>query len=152
MPSTLTAVFFIVLQLTQNIGCYAECRCGKKPNIWETVKETVGGTSTSELLKYGAVAGAAVAATPLLVSAAGFGAGGIAAGSFAASVQSAWFGGAISGVTGSVFAGLQGIGAAGLGAAGKVAVASASSAAYKVYDTIAGGSEDEDCDCCQPQN
>ncbi|GBN07394.1 hypothetical protein AVEN_146600-1 [Araneus ventricosus] len=51
MPSTLTAVFFIVLQLTQNIGCYAECRCGKKSNIWDSVKETVSGASTSELLR-----------------------------------------------------------------------------------------------------
>ncbi|XP_055934749.1 interferon alpha-inducible protein 27, mitochondrial-like [Argiope bruennichi] len=160
MPSSRIAKSFIVLQLTQlNIGCYAECRCGKKSSYWDTVKETVSGASKSELLLYGvktaAVAGAAVVATPLLVSAAGFGAGGIAAGSAAAAVQSAWFGGTISGITGTAFAALQSIGAAGLGFVGKTAVVSSSGLAVKVYDAIKGGSDDENCDCCteiQPRN
>ncbi|GBO07717.1 hypothetical protein AVEN_8170-1, partial [Araneus ventricosus] len=54
----------------------------------------------------------------------------------------------ISGITGGMFAGLQSIGAAGLGAAGKAAIVSASSAAVKLYDTVTGGSDEEDCDCC----
>ncbi|GBO07719.1 General transcription factor II-I repeat domain-containing protein 2A [Araneus ventricosus] len=99
-------------------------------------------------VKTAAVAGAAVVATPVLVSAAGFGAGGIAAGSVATGVQATWFGGTIRGITGGMFAGLQSIGAAGLGAAGKAAIESASSATFKLNDTVTGGSDEEDCDCC----
>ncbi|GBM76401.1 hypothetical protein AVEN_48392-1 [Araneus ventricosus] len=158
MPSTVTAVFFIFLQLTQNIGCYAECHCGKRSNVRDSVKKAGGGASAGELLMNGiktvVVAGAAVVAAPVVLTAAGFGAGGIAAGSLAAGVQSTWFSGTINGITGWMFSGLQSIGAGGLGAAGKVAISKTTEAAVQIYDTFRDGSDDENCDCrpeVQPQ-
>ena len=63
-------------------------------------------------LAVGAAAGtAAVAATPLVLSAAGFTAVGIAAGSLAASIQSVVYGGA----AGGMFAAIQSAGVAGIG-------------------------------------
>ncbi|XP_020915344.1 interferon alpha-inducible protein 27-like protein 2 isoform X2 [Exaiptasia diaphana] len=86
----------------------------------------------------------AVAATPIVLGAAGFTGAGVAAGSLAAGVQSAVYGGAVA--SGSVFAGLQGVGAAGLGVAAKTAVFStgAATAAY-VKDKLAPCAERPKC-------
>lgn len=70
-----------------------------------------------------AVGAAAVAATPLVLSAAGFTAAGVAGGSAAAGIQSAVYGGAVG--SGSVFAVLQSAGAAGVGWGAKVAISAA---------------------------
>ena len=59
-----------------------------------------------------AVGTAAVAATPVVLSAAGFTAGGIAVGSAAASVQSVLYGSTVA--SGSIFAVLQSAGVAGV--------------------------------------
>ncbi|XP_073249240.1 uncharacterized protein [Porites lutea] len=59
-----------------------------------------------------AVGTAAVAATPVVLSAAGFTAGGIAVGSAAASVQSVLYGSTVA--SGSIFAALQSAGVAGI--------------------------------------
>ena len=61
-----------------------------------------------------AVGTAAVAATPVVLSAAGFTAGGIAVGSAAASVQSVLYGSTVA--TRSIFAALQSAGVAGISA------------------------------------
>ena len=75
---------------------------------------------------FGFAAGAAaVAAAPVILSAAGFTAGGVAAGSVAAGVQSAVYGGTIG--SASIFAALQSAGAAGIGLIGKFAVFSTAS-------------------------
>ena len=60
----------------------------------------------------------AVAAAPVVLSAAGFTSGGIALGSFAASVQSTFYGGAASGA----FAALQSAGMAGIGSTASAAI------------------------------
>ncbi|GFQ72965.1 hypothetical protein TNCT_481741 [Trichonephila clavata] len=151
MFSTLRVIVLIFLCLTQNI-CYCSNSCGKdkkaQQNIWDTVKETVSEASKNDLLKFGlktgAVAGAALVGTPLVLAAAGFGAGGIAAGSLAAAIQGTWFGGTIAGTSGTVFAALQGMGAAGLGGAAKTAIVAATGAGVKVYDTLKGGKSNDE--------
>lgn len=65
-----------------------------------------------------AVGTAAVAATPLVLSAVGFGAGGVAAGSMAAGIQSTVYGGATSGM----FAAVQSAGVAGIGSTASAAI------------------------------
>ncbi|GFQ85068.1 hypothetical protein TNCT_180781 [Trichonephila clavata] len=114
----------------------------------DTVKETVSEASENDLLKFGlttgAIAGAAIVATPLVLTAAGFGAGGIAAGSLAATIQGTWFGGTIAGTSGTVFGVLQGMGAAGLGGAAKTAIVAATGAGVKVYDTLKGGKSNDE--------
>ena len=74
-----------------------------------------------------AVGVGAVAATPFVLSAAGFTAGGVAASSLAAGVQSAVYGGAVGST--SIFAALQSAGAAGMGVVAKVIIGSAAGGA-----------------------
>ena len=80
-------------------------------------------SSASNLLPYAAVgvaAGtAAVAATPLVLSAAGYTAGGATAGSVTAFIQSV-YGGSVA--SGGAFAFLQSAGAAGIGTASRAAI------------------------------
>lgn len=69
----------------------------------------------------GIVAGTtAIAAAPVVISAAGFTSAGVAAGSLAAGVQSVFYGGAVGSTT--IFAGLQSAGAAGIGLGTNVAI------------------------------
>ena len=79
---------------------------------------------------------AAVAATPVVLSAAGFTAGGIAAGSFAASVQSVFYGSSVA--TGSVFAALQSAGVAGIGTTASAAIGGVTGAAAMLVKKIGG--------------
>ncbi|GBM76389.1 hypothetical protein AVEN_48383-1 [Araneus ventricosus] len=65
MPSTSIAVFFMVLQLTQNIGCHAECfqcNCRKEGNFENTAGKTSSEKARSPLLFVVDVVGAAFAA------------------------------------------------------------------------------------------
>ena len=77
-----------------------------------------------------AVGTAAVAATPVVLSAAGFTAGGIAVGSAAASVQSVLYGSTVA--SGSIFAALQSAGVAGISttASGIIAGTTATAAVF----------------------
>ena len=63
---------------------------------------------------------AAVAATPLVLSAVGYTAGGTAAGSVTAFIQSAVYGGSVA--SGGAFAFLRSAGAAGIGTASRAAI------------------------------
>ena len=63
---------------------------------------------------------AAVAATPLVLSAAGYTAGGAAAGSVTAFIQSVVYGGSVT--SGGAFAFLQSAGAVGIGTASRAAI------------------------------
>ena len=77
-----------------------------------------------------AVGTAAVAATPVVLSAAGFTAGGIAVGSAAASMQSVLYGSSVA--SGSIFAALQSAGVAGISttASGIIAGTTGSAAVF----------------------
>lgn len=77
-----------------------------------------------------AVGAAAVAATPVVLSAAGFTAGGVAVGSAAASVQSVLYGSTVA--SGSIFAALQSAGVAGISttASGIIAGTTGSAAVF----------------------
>ena len=68
---------------------------------------------------------AAVVATPMALSAAGFTASGIAAGSVAATIQSVWYGG----TAGGMFAALQSAGVLGIGSTATAAIGGATGAA-----------------------
>ncbi|XP_068681822.1 interferon alpha-inducible protein 27-like protein 1 isoform X2 [Montipora foliosa] len=81
--------------------------------------ETTGSPWVWRDVALGVAAGtAAVAATPVVLTAAGFTSGGIAVGSIAAGVQSTFYGGATSGV----FATLQSAGMAGIGSTASAAI------------------------------
>ena len=76
------------------------------------IHSSAGGSWTWKDAAVGLAAGtAAIAATPLVLSAAGFTAAGIAAGSLAAGIQSVVYGGA----AGGAFAAVQSAGVAGIG-------------------------------------
>lgn len=99
-------------------------------------------TSWSTATKIGVVAAsgiAAVAATPVVLGAAGFTAAGVAAGSFGAWMMSL-SGGSVA--AGGLVATLQSVGAAGLGTAGTAAVGTAGAAVGKKLCDIFGKGND----------
>ena len=99
-------------------------------------------TSWSTATKIGVAAAsgiAAVAATPVVLGAAGFTAAGVAAGSFGAWMMSL-SGGSVA--AGGLVATLQSVGAAGLGTAGTAAVATAGAAVGKIFCDIFGKGND----------
>ena len=81
-----------------------------------------------------AVGTAAVAATPVVLSAAGFTAGGIAVGSAAASVQSVLYGSTVA--SGSIFAALQSAGVAGISASASGIIAGTTGTAAVVVKKV----------------
>lgn len=114
---------------SNNENYYYSGATGRQPLVWKDVA-------------LGIAAGtAAVAATPLVLSAVGFGSGGIVAGSLAAGIQSTLYGGATTGM----FAAVQSAGMTGIGSTASAAIGGTfATAAVAAKRLLIGSDKPED--------